>query len=141
MLFAKATAISGAVILAVSALERLAGTLGLIAGIAIALGIIVASGRSVWRFLRGLEQVVDNTKALPQFMEEQRKTNEHVRDKLREENARVAHQLQAAADRMSRIEGTLEALAMGERAAVRGALEAATTPRPPRSTDRTGWRE
>jgi biopolymer transport protein ExbB/TolQ len=120
---------------AVSTLERIAGTLGLLAGIIVSFGIIFAGSRQIWKFVRRLESVVENTSALPEFMREQRATNEQVQKRLTEENVRVHERLDQGAERMSRIEGSLNAWADAERAAITTAIEVVNTPRPPRSTD------
>jgi hypothetical protein len=119
--------------LAASLLQQLAGTMGLLAGIVASAAIIIAASKPVWQFLRNVGAVVENTKDLPDFVAEQRKTNRDVTERFA-----------AGDERMTRIEGALEALGNSDAAAIRGAVQALSEPRPPRRTDpapRTGWRE
>jgi hypothetical protein len=121
---------------AVTTLQHVAGTLGLIAGMVVSLGIMAAGLRVFWRFVRGLENVVENTNALPAFMRDQTETNRKVHDRL-----------ESGAVRMASIEATLQTWGTAERVGITTAIEASKSPsepRPSRRTDpapRTGWRE
>jgi hypothetical protein len=121
---------------AASVMERVAGTLGLVAASVVAIGIIVGAGVKLWRFARGLEKVVTNTSALPDFMRAQAATNRKVSERLDD-----------GAERMERIERNFEMWASTERSAISGAVAASNAspePRSRRRTDpapRTGWRE
>jgi hypothetical protein len=95
---------------AVTTLERVTGTLGLVAGIVIALTVIGGGLLRVWRVVKGLDEVIENTRALPKFMEDQRRTNEEVQQRLEHENAKVADRLDAGAKRMDRIEEMLSGI-------------------------------
>lgn len=130
---AKAGIVVAGMVFAASALEQIAGALGLLAGIVVSLGIIAAGGRALWRFFRRLEIVVENTSLLPEFIHGQKQTNDEVNERL-----------DRGAERMERIEATIGTWASAERAAVSAVIETKSAPRPPRRTDpppRTGWRE
>lgn len=120
----KVGSVVAALVFAANLLEKLAGTLGLVAGIIISVGIIFAGSRAFWRFVRRLEDVVENTGELPQFMRDQAATNRQVQERL-----------DAGADRMASIEGALRGWADADRAAVSTAIEIATKPRSARRTD------
>lgn len=129
----KAGVVGGAFVGSATLLEKVAGTLGLVAGIIVSLSVIVVGTRHLWHFTRNVGRIVENTAELPGFMVEQR-----------ERNKVVSERLASGDERMARIEGALNAYGTAERAAVSAAIEATTAPRQARRTDpapRTGWRE
>lgn len=121
----------GAAVATATLLERVAGTLGLVAGIIVSVGIIFAGARQGWRVAAALDDVVKNTKMLPAFVAEQQATNRRVHERL-----------ESGAERMAAIEKKLEVvLATADRATLTATSIASTAaraplpPRPPRSTD------
>lgn len=139
----KAGVIVAAVTFVASVLERVAGTLGLVAASIVALGVILGAAVKLWHFARGLEKVVTNTSELPEFMREQAEANRQQA----ETNLKVAERLEAGDQWMSRVEGILETWGTAERVGMSTLVEIAKTtpePRSRRRTDpapRTGWRE
>lgn len=139
----KAGAIVVSVTFAASVMEKVAGTLGLVAASVVASGIILGAAVKLWRFARGLEKVVTNTSALPDFMREQAETNRQQA----EANQKVHERLEAGDRWMGRVEGILETWGTAERVGMSALVEMSKTPpeqRPARRTDpapRTGWRE
>lgn len=114
---------------AVYGLDGVEGAIASIATICGSLIIIVGFGRKVWRGFRKAERAISTILKLDEKLDEHQAESKAAWEAARE-------RLATGDQRMARIEGQLGALALGERAAVRGALDAVASGR-----TRTGWRE
>jgi hypothetical protein len=118
-------------------LTGIAAVLGAIATILTAVPLIGVGIKRWWLGFRRAKQAVATILRLD------KKVDAHQREARRQWKA-IDERFREGGERMASIEARLDAFATAERAAVRGALEAATAPRPPRRTDpapRDGWRE